>query len=102
IAQELALRQPDLVRTLILGCTSPGGREAVPFTPQVAELFVRLGGLPARQAAEEAKELVYSNAPPDSEVMADIDARMQRPTSREGYMGQLIAVNTYRGSLSRL
>ena len=102
IAQELALRQPDLVRTLILGCTSPGGREAVPFTPQVAELFVRLGGLPARQAAEEARELVYSNATPESEVMADIDARMQRPTSREGYMGQLIAVNTYRGSFSRL
>jgi len=29
IAQELAIRHPEMVRSLILGCTSPGGNRAV-------------------------------------------------------------------------
>jgi pimeloyl-ACP methyl ester carboxylesterase len=34
IAQELALRHPEKVRSLILGATSPGGSHAVPPDPQ--------------------------------------------------------------------
>src|SRR5436309_288829 len=35
IAQELVLRHPARVRTLVLGCTSCGGREAVPADAEV-------------------------------------------------------------------
>jgi len=41
IAQELALRFPERVRSLVLGCTTPGGPRAV--RPTVRELL-RLGG----------------------------------------------------------
>ncbi len=37
IAQELALGHPERVRTLVLGCTSCGGEEAVPTSPQVVQ-----------------------------------------------------------------
>ena len=51
IAQELALRSPDLVRSLMLGCTSPGGPDAILLRPDVAEMFNELVALPAEQAA---------------------------------------------------
>ena len=39
VAQELALRSPELVATLMLGCTSPGGPDAILMRPDVAEQF---------------------------------------------------------------
>ncbi len=40
IAQELALRHPERVDRLILGCTHPGGTLAVPATPEVVALLM--------------------------------------------------------------
>ncbi len=37
IAQELALAHPELIRTLILGCTYAGGADAVAPAPEVAQ-----------------------------------------------------------------
>ena len=66
IAQELTLSRPDLVRTLTLGCTSPGGPDAVLLTQEVAELFVELQDLPAREAAVRAAPVVYAESTPRS------------------------------------
>ena len=97
IAQELAVSRPDLVRTLTLGCTSPGGPDAILLSQEVAELFVELQNIPAPEAALRAAPVVYANSTPRSAVRADINVRMARPTSRVGYRMQLAAVGQYSG-----
>lgn len=53
IAQHLALRYPERVRTLVLGCTTPGGPRAVSPAPEVLAAF-QAGGQERdpRRAAE--------------------------------------------------
>lgn len=102
IAQELTLTRPDLVRTLVLGCTSPGGSAAVPFTEEVGAHLAELATLPAREAAERSARVVYGPGSADADILEDIDVRMARPTSREGYLAQLMAVGRYRGAMGRL
>lgn len=102
IAQELALLRPDLVRSLVLGCTSPGGLAAVPFTPEIALHLAQLATLPARQAAEQSAPIVYSKDTPAARVLEDIDIRMARPTTRIGYLAQLTAIQRYAGAADRL
>lgn len=102
IAQELSLTRPDLVRSLILGCTSPGGSAAVPFSEDVARHLTELATLSAREAAEKSAQIVYALSCPVSEIVADIDVRMARPTSRAGYLAQLMAVGRFPGTRDRL
>lgn len=102
IAQELALTQPQLVRSLVLGCTSPGGAAAVPFGPEVAAHLAELATLPAREAAERSAAIVYSESTPAKLVAEDIELRMAQPTSRVGYLAQLTAAGTFPGTASRL
>lgn len=102
VAQEVALTRPELVCTLTLACTSPGGPDAVPPTPRVAALLAELATLPARDAAERAARIVYAAGTPVSDIVDDTNIRMANPTSRAGYLAQLRAVNRYPGTLSRL
>src|SRR5579863_4901360 len=51
IAQEFALRYPQRVRSLILGCTNAGGPHVVRAEPHVLEILTREGMTP-----EESKE----------------------------------------------
>lgn len=101
IAQEMLLTRPELVRSVVLGCTSPGGLAALPFSPAVAAHLAELATLPAREAAEQSAPIVYASATA-ADIRADIDIRMSRPTSRAGYLGQLMAVGRYSGTLARL
>lgn len=102
IAQELALTRPDLVRTLTLGCTSPGGEDAVLLTAETATILAELEELPAPEAARRAAPVVYASTTPDADVEADIEVRMRRPTSRVGYGMQLAAVVQFSGTRARL
>jgi len=49
IAQELALNHPDLVRDLILGCTSCGGSRAILMSPERMKKFTANEGLTPEQ-----------------------------------------------------
>ncbi|GGG48685.1 alpha/beta hydrolase fold protein [Kocuria dechangensis] len=102
IAQELALTRPDLVRSLTLGCTSPGGKDAVPMRQKVAQQFVDWGNLSAEKAAWQAAKVCYAETTPHEEIQADIAVRMQVPTSRRGYAGQMAAIGKYHGAANRL
>src|SRR6202050_4613981 len=43
IAQEFALQHPERVLSLILGCTAPGGREAIQAEPEALQTLLRRG-----------------------------------------------------------
>jgi 3-oxoadipate enol-lactonase len=60
IAQELALRSPERVRTLLLGGTTAGGPTAIFAGPEVVQTFISLAGMPLVQAIEAGLKLMYS------------------------------------------
>jgi pimeloyl-ACP methyl ester carboxylesterase len=61
IAQELALSYPQRVRTLVLGATSCGGRQAIVSLPEHLSLMISLNSLSAEEAAEKGLLLLYSD-----------------------------------------
>ena len=60
IAQELVLRYPESVRTLILGGTMAGGPTAMFAGPEVVQQLISLAGMPLVQALEVGLALLYS------------------------------------------
>lgn len=102
IAQELALQHPALVRSLVLGCTGPGGREGIPSEAAAAGFLQSRANMTPREAAEASVPFVYADSTPREMVEEDIDVRMTMPTGPEGYAAQLGAVVGYQGSLARL
>ncbi len=60
IAQEFALRHPQRVRKLALGCTHPGIKHCVPSPAWVTEIFKSLPGKPREQAVREGVAFNYS------------------------------------------
>lgn len=61
IAQELALRHPQRVRTLILGSTSFGGPNAVVASTELMQSWAGLAALPVEQAIERGLTFLYSD-----------------------------------------
>jgi len=62
IAQELALRYPHKVTSLILGATTCGGPKVVFNEGDVIQQWTSLATLPEEEAAEKALPFLYSDA----------------------------------------
>lgn len=94
IAQELALRHPDRVRSLVLGCTTPGGPNAVSLDGEAIRRSHDTEPLSAeergRALAETAFAPGYVVRHPEL-VDALIEARRQRPLDPVGFARRMQA-----------
>ena len=96
IAQEFALQYPARTRSLILGCTSPGGPSAVLAESKVADVLMARG-MTLEQAREAILPYIYDAATPREKIDEDTRVRQRWLPSPAGYMGQLLAIVAWEG-----
>jgi pimeloyl-ACP methyl ester carboxylesterase len=85
IAQELAIRYPEGVRSLILGCTGPGGSRAVVMTPERLAKFTAIQGLSPEQILRKDLDIYFSQQfidtnPDKIKQFIEISLRYYQPT----------------------
>ena len=94
IAQQIALRHPDRVRSLVLGCTTSGGERAVPLSEEVVAFFLRRREMPADEAVWASVPYSYGDETRlhgGQLIAEDIEQRLRYPIEPVGYAGQLEA-----------
>jgi 3-oxoadipate enol-lactonase len=107
VAQQLALRHPRRVDSLVLGATHPGGPRAVAPDSEVLEFFGRRPDLPQEEAAWAS--VPYNYGPVcrrrhGSRIAEDIAQRLAHPFPADAYRAQLYAAGVHNclGRLSRI
>jgi pimeloyl-ACP methyl ester carboxylesterase len=97
IAQEFALRHPQRLRGLVLGCTTFGGPNSVLPSPQAAALLSGMPNLPEDQAVDRVLELFYSpryRREHADEARQRIQSYFPLRTPPDAYARQLVACLT--------
>lgn len=98
IAQEFALRHPQRLRGLVLGCTTFGGPHSVLPSPQAASLLVGAPNLRPEQAMERVMEIFYSpryRREHAEEARQRIQSYFPLRTPPDAYARQLTACLTF-------
>lgn len=94
VAQELALRAPARVRSLVLGATTAGGPEHELPDEEVIDFLRRRGSMPHEQGVWASIPYVYGRATLEraaARIAEDVEQRLRFSPDREGYLAQLAA-----------
>lgn len=89
IAQEFALKYPQRVRSLILGCTAAGGPTAVRADPEAIQMLKGRDKMSPEQAAEAAVPFIYDRNTPRERIDEDLSIRRPWFPNPESYASQL-------------
>jgi 3-oxoadipate enol-lactonase len=101
IAQELALQYPERVRSLILACTSPGGKNAVRADPEAQSVVTSFTSTSPEAGTEAFVPLLHAAGTPRARIDEDLALRRKWYPSAVGYRGQLQAIRSWE-AFSRL
>jgi pimeloyl-ACP methyl ester carboxylesterase len=102
IAQELVLRHPARVRTLVLGCTSCGGRDAVPADKEVRQALTARGSMSREDAMRVMAPYTFDASTPREVIEREFAMRLATTATNDGFFAQLQAIRDWPGTLSRL
>jgi pimeloyl-ACP methyl ester carboxylesterase len=107
VAQQVALRHPGRVRSLVLGGTHAGGRRVTFPAPEVLAFFQRRATMPSEEAAWAS--VPYNYAPRSrveqvDRIADDIARRLQNRFNERAYRAQLLAASLHNcyGRLDRI
>jgi pimeloyl-ACP methyl ester carboxylesterase len=101
IAQEFTLAYPDRVRSLILGCTACGGKNAIPAAQNVLQIVLARAAMTPEEGAQAIVPFVYDSATPRERIEEDLAIRRRTYPAAAGYLGQVQAILAWT-SLDRL
>lgn len=104
IAQEFALQYLDRVRSLILGCTSHGGPEAVIADAEVIGTLMARGTMSAEDGIRAMIPFIYDRSTPRERIEEDLEIRRRTFPTAAGYFAQVQGIFAYesRTRLSQL
>jgi 3-oxoadipate enol-lactonase len=89
IAQEFALQYAQRVRSLILGCTAPGGPRAVRAETAATQMLMARGNMTREEAARAAQPFIYHPGTPQNLIEEDLEIRRPWFPHPDAYTAQL-------------
>lgn len=92
IAQELAIAYPERTRSLVLACTSCGGRESARAEQNVIDVLMARAAMPPEEGFRAMAPYIYDAATPRERIEEDLAMRRRGFPTPEGYAAQLQAI----------
>jgi pimeloyl-ACP methyl ester carboxylesterase len=99
IAQELGAHYPERIASLTLGCTTPGGRNAVQAPPESLKMLEGRAGMTPEEAGREGWKLSFSDEfirTHQAELEANLQRMLAHVTPRFAYERHFQATMTLR------